>query len=278
MSNTTRLPTFYLSHGGGPWPYMNGDLRQHFAGLESSLKALPQQLGSKPRAILVISGHWEEQDFAVMASPAPPMVYDFGGFPEYLYHVRYPAPGAPELARRIGDLIQDAGFPTHLDPERGFDHGTYSLLAVTHAEAKIPVLQVSIRSDYDPESHVKLGRALAPLRYDNVLIIGSGSSYHNLGAMMSQRMGSHLSKIRDESAQFDAWLRETLVDSTPKQRTERLLNWERAPFARAAHPQEDHFVPLHVAVGAAEGESAQIIYRQDDFFGKITMSSYKFGA
>jgi aromatic ring-opening dioxygenase catalytic subunit (LigB family) len=277
MSNTTQLPTFYLSHGGGPWPYMNGDLRQHFAKLESSLNALPQLLGAKPEVILVISGHWEQKDFAVMASPAPPMVYDFGGFPEYLYHVRYPAPGTPELARRIGDLIQDAGLPTHLDPERGFDHGAYSLLAVTYAEAKIPVLQVSIRSDYDPESHLRLGRALAPLRYDNVLIIGSGSSCHNLGAMMSQRMGFDPSKIQDESAQFDAWLRETPVDSTPKQRTERLLNWERAPFARAAHPQEDHVVPLHAAVGAAEGESAQIIYHQDDFFDKITMSSYKFG-
>ena len=274
---STKLPTFYLSHGGGPWPYMNGDLRPRFAKLESSLKTLPRQVSVKPKAILVISGHWEERDFAVMASPAPPMVYDFGGFPEYLYHVRYPAAGSPELAQRIESLIQDAGLPTHLDPVRGFDHGTYSILAVTHPEADIPVLQVSIRSDYDPESHLALGRALAPLRDEGVLIIGSGSSYHNLGALMSERIGFYPNKPREESAQFDSWLRKALTDFSSRQRSQHLLNWERAPFARAVHPQEDHLVPLHVVVGAAEDEPAHLIYAQDDFFGKITMSSYRFG-
>jgi aromatic ring-opening dioxygenase catalytic subunit (LigB family) len=113
--------------------------------LEASLKDLPQQLPVKPKAILVVSGHWEENDFAVMASPAPPMVYDFGGFPKELYQIRYSAPGSPELARQAHSLIQGAGLPTHLDPKRGFDHGTYSLLAVTHPEADVPVIQVSVR-------------------------------------------------------------------------------------------------------------------------------------
>jgi aromatic ring-opening dioxygenase catalytic subunit (LigB family) len=274
---TTRLPTFYLSHGGGPWPYMNGSLRQHYGKLETSLETLPRQLGAEPTAILVVSGHWEERDFAVMASPAPPMVYDFGGFPEYLYHVRYPAAGSPQLAERIESLIQDAGLPTHLDPVRGFDHGTYSLLAVTHPEADIPVLQVSIRSDYDPELHLALGRALSPLRDEGVLIIGSGSSYHNLSALVPERIGFYPNKFREESAQFDSWLRKTLTEFSSRQRLERLLDWERAPSARAVHPQEDHLVPLHVAVGAAEDEPAHVIYAQDDLFGKITMSSYRFG-
>jgi aromatic ring-opening dioxygenase catalytic subunit (LigB family) len=270
----TRLPTFYLTHGGGPWPFMTGPFRDNFVVLEASLRDLPQQLPVKPKAILVVSGHWEENDFAVMASPAPPMVYDFGGFPKELYQIRYSAPGSPELARQAHSLIQAAGLPTHLDPKRGFDHGTYSLLAVTHPEADVPVIQVSIRSNYDPETHLQLGRALAPLRDKGILIIGSGSSYHNLSAMMGNGANGD---IKHESAEFDLWLRETLVDSGPKQRSERLVEWERAPFARAVQPQEDHFLPLHVAVGAAEREPAKIIYWQDNFFDKITMSSYRFG-
>src|SRR5215813_12572646 len=122
---STRLPTFYLSHGGGPWPYMTGEFRRRFTQLEASLERLPAQLGTRPKAILVVSGHWEESDFAVMASPAPPMVYDYGGFPEPLYHIHYSAPGSPELANRIRLLIQQAGLATHLDATRGFDHGTY---------------------------------------------------------------------------------------------------------------------------------------------------------
>jgi len=236
---------------------------------------LARQLPAKPEAILMISGHWEENDFAVMSNPWPPMVYDYGGFPEELYHIRYPAPGSPELARRVHTLICEEGIRTHIDPERGFDHGTYSLLAVTHPKADTPVIQVSIRSDYDPESHLKLGRALAPLRDEGILIIGSGSSYHNLSAMMGTRLNL---RVQEESAQFDAWLRETLVDSAPKQRLRRLLKWEHAPFARAVHPQEHHFVPLHVAVGAATEEPAEVIYREDNFFGTIAISSYRFGS
>src|SRR5215475_7270704 len=101
---STRLPTFYLSHGGGPWPYMTGEFRSRFTLLEDSLKELPARVGARPKAILVVSGHWEESDFAVMASPSPPMVYDYGGFPEHLYHIHYPAAGSPELAHRTAAL------------------------------------------------------------------------------------------------------------------------------------------------------------------------------
>jgi len=270
----TRIPTFYLSHGGGPWPYMAGPARRRFAKLESSLRDLPRELQIKPKAILVVSGHWEEKDFAVMASPVPPMVYDFGGFPREMYSIRYPAPGSPELARQVDSLIRAAGLPTHLDTERGFDHGTYAILAVTHPAADIPVLQVSIRSDYDPEAHLNLGRALAPLREEGVLIIGSGSSYHDLGALLGSRAGKEPQKV---SAEFDAWLKQTLVDSTPEQRSERLVEWDCTPYGRAAHPQADHLVPLHVAVGAAEEEPGAVIYHENNFFGTVTMSSYRFG-
>jgi len=250
---------------------MSAEARRPFSRLEESLRELPRQLPRKPEAILVVSGHWEEKDFAVMGSAAPPMVYDYGGFPEEMYHIRYPAAGSPQLALRTQSLIQQAKLPTRLNVERGFDHGTYAILAVTHPEADVPVFQVSIRADYDPEAHLQLGRALAPLRDEGVLIIGSGSSYHNLRRFFGPRVR------RDDSAQFDAWLRQTLVDSSPAQRSQRLLEWERAPAAREAHPREDHLMPLHVVVGAAEEEPGKIAYSQGDFLGTIALSSYRFG-
>lgn len=266
-----RFPTFYLSHGGGPWPYMKGEARCPYARLEASLRELPGQLPQKPEAILIVSGHWEERDFAVMAAAAPPMIYDYGGFPEELYHIRYPAAGSPRLAQRACSLIQQSGLTAGLDAERGFDHGTYSILAVTHPQADVPVFQVSLRAGYDPEAHLRLGRALAPLRDEGVLMIGSGSSYHNLRRFFGPP------GRREDSAQFDAWLRETLLESAPAPRSEHLLEWERAPAAREAHPREDHLMPLHVVVGAAEEEPARIVYREEDFLGRITLSSYRFG-
>lgn len=268
---SARLPTFYLSHGGGPWPYMSAEARRPYARLAESLRQLPRQLPHEPQAILIVSGHWEEKEFAVMASAAPPMVYDYGGFPEELYHIRYPAPGSPRLAQRARSLIQEADLPVHLDAERGFDHGTYSILAVTHPQADIPVFQVSLRAGYDPEAHLQLGRALAPLRDEGVLIIGSGSSYHNLRRFFGPRVR------REDAAQFDTWLRETLVESASPVRSQRLREWARAPAAREAHPREDHLMPLHVVVGAAEEEPGRIVYTQDDFLGAITLSSYRFG-
>lgn len=268
---SARFPTFYLSHGGGPWPYMDEESRGPYARLEQSLRELPRQLPDRPRAILIVSGHWEERSFAVMAGAAPPMVYDYGGFPEEMYHIRYPAAGSPELALRAHSLIQQAKLPSGLNAERGFDHGTYSILAVTHPQADVPVFQVSLRSDYDPEAHLRLGRALAPLRDEGVLIIGSGSSYHNLRRFFGPR------GRREDSVQFDGWLRETLVESASARRSERLREWESAPAAREAHPREDHLMPLHVVVGAAEEEPGRVVYRQDDFLGAIALSSYRFG-
>ena len=268
---SARFPTFYLTHGGGPWPYMTGETRCSHSKLEESLRSLPQELPGRPGAILVVSGHWEDSGFAVMGAAAPPMLYDYGGFPEELYRIQYPAPGSPQLARRAHSLIQQADLPTRLDVERGFDHGTYSILAVTHPQADVPVFQVSIRADYDPEAHLRLGRALAPLRDEGVLIIGSGSSYHNLRRFFGARGRN------EDSARFDTWLRETLVESAPAQRSERLLEWQRAPAAREAQPREDHLMPLHVVAGAAEGEPGRIVYGQDDFLGTITLSSYRFG-
>jgi aromatic ring-opening dioxygenase catalytic subunit (LigB family) len=197
------------------------------------------------------------------------MIYDYSGFPQHTYGITYPAPGSPRTAERACRLIEDAGFAARLDPLRGFDHGTFSPLAVIYPQADVPVLQLSLRQGYDTKDHIAVGRALAPLRDEGVLILGSGLSYHNL-----REFGLQAS---EPSAAFDRWLQQTLVDASPAERIDRLINWESAPAARLAHPKEEHLLPLMVVVGAAGNDLATCVYHQDDFFGGITVSSYQFG-
>ena len=266
----TRLPTYFLSHGGGPWPYLDGPFRQAFNKLEQSLKDIRRELGNAPRAVLVISGHWEEDGFAISSGAAPGMVYDYSGFPPHTYEIKYRAPGSPELAARVQQMLAEGGIPARLDPDRGYDHGTFSMMKPLYPDEDIPLVQLSIDRRYDPELHLRLGRLLAPLRGEGVLIIGSGLSYHNLRDMRD-------ATAKPVSAAFDAWLQETLVTGSPAQRTQRLVEWESAPMARAAHPQEDHLIPLMAVVGAAEGEPGATVYHQTDLFGGITASSFRFG-
>jgi aromatic ring-opening dioxygenase catalytic subunit (LigB family) len=266
----TRLPTYFISHGGGPWPYLAGPFRRMFDQLEQSLVDIRRELGDGPRAVLVISGHWEENGFAISSGEQPGMVYDYSGFPAHTYQIRYKAPGSPELARRVQALLQGGGIPARLDPARGYDHGTFSIMKPLYPEEDIPLVQLSIDRSYDPETHLRLGRLLAPLRDEGVLIVGSGLSYHNLReARGTQGV--------EPSRQFDAWLQETLVAASPAERTPRLIGWERAPLARAAHPEEDHLIPLMAVVGAAENEPGTLVYHQKDLFGGITASSFRFG-
>ncbi len=262
-----KLPTYFISHGGGPWPWLP-EMRAGMAALEKSLAAMPAEIGTTPKAILMISGHWEEDDFAVMASAHPPMVYDYGGFPAFTYEIKYASPGAPALAKRVEELLKVAGLPTHLDITRGYDHGVFAPMQVMYPQADVPLLQVAIRHTYDPAQHIALGKALAPLRDEGILIVGSGLSYHNMRGFGPQ------GKV--PSAQFDAWLNEALM-ATPEKREALLLDWEKAPSARACHPQEDHLIPLMAAVGAAWGEPAIRVYHDEKVFGQITASSYRFG-
>lgn len=266
----TRLPTYFISHGGGPWPYMTGEFRSNFDQLERSLIDMRAELGGRPKAVLVVSGHWEERGFAISSGAKPGMVYDYSGFPEYLYHITYDAPGSPGLARRVQQLLDAAGIEAWLDPTRGYDHGTFSIMKPLYPDEDIPVVQLSLDADYDPALHLALGRALAPLRDEEVLIVGSGLSYHNLSAMRGT------SGI-EPSRRFDAWLQETLVQSPAEKRTARLVDWEQAPAARAAHPREDHLIPLMVVVGAAEDEPGATTFHQKDFMGALTASSFRFG-
>jgi aromatic ring-opening dioxygenase catalytic subunit (LigB family) len=265
---TSRLPTFFLSHGGGPWPFMDGDYRQAHAKLEASLQALPASLPEKPKAILMISAHWEEAAFTVMTSPAPGMLYDYGGFPAHTYEVVYPAPGDPVLAERVIALIEAAGLPAARDARRGFDHGAFCTLVPMYPDADVPVVQLSLRRGLDPAEHLTLGRALAPLREAGVLILGSGFSFHNLGLMFNGRGQA-------PSVAFDGWLQSALP--APEGRADRLKAWEQAPAARQAHAREEHLLPLMVAAGAAHADEARCSYHEITYLGGITVSSFRFG-
>lgn len=263
------LPTYFISHGGGPWPWMKEQMRGAYDHLEAALQAMPRQVGATPKAVLVISGHWEEPDFTVMATEHPPMIYDYSNFPEHTYHVKYPAPGSPHTAERVRALLQGAGIAVQVEHERGFDHGTFAPLAVIYPEADVPVLQLSMKSGYDPQEHIAVGQALAPLRDEGVLIVGSGLSYHNL-----RELGP---RAKVPSTAFDQWLDQTLVQSPPAERVARLVEWSAAPGARQSHPREDHLLPLMVAVGAASLEPATRVYHEDAFMGGAAVSSFMFG-
>ncbi|MGR3364093.1 MAG: DODA-type extradiol aromatic ring-opening family dioxygenase [Maritimibacter harenae] len=262
----TRMPTYFISHGGGPWPWIE-NMRRQFAALETSLAAMPDELPEKPKAVLMISGHWEADGVRVMHAAQPPMLYDYYNFPPHTYEVVYPAPGAPEIAERAQALLDAAGIPATLDDTRGFDHGTFVPAAVIYPDADVPVFQVSMLSSYDPEAHFRIGRALAPLRDEGVLIVGSGLSYHNLREFGPQ--------AEVPSKAFDAWLNEVL-DLDPETRTDKLIHWEQAPHARTCHAEEDHLVPLFAALGAAEGGKATRVYHEDGIMGGVTASSWRF--
>jgi aromatic ring-opening dioxygenase catalytic subunit (LigB family) len=265
----SRLPTYFISHGGGPWPYVP-EMRAALAPLEASLQRLTHELGAKPRAVLSVSAHWEAPRFTAMSAAQPGMVYDYYGFPEHTYSVRYAAPGAPAVAERIALLLQDAGIASALDGAQGFDHGTFAPLVAMYPDADVPVLQLSIKHGYDPEEHLAVGRALAPLRDEGVLILGSGLSFHNLRLRGSGAVAP--------SRAFDGWLHETLEGLPPAQRSARLRAWDKAPAARIAHPREDHLLPLMVALGAAEDEVATTVYHEDPSAIGWAVSSWRFGA
>ena len=266
---TTRLPTYFISHGGGPWPWMKKEMGNTYAQLEAALADMPRQIGRTPKAVLMLSAHWEEPAFTVQAHPQPPMLYDYGGFPAHTYSVHYDAPGSPALAQRVHALVQGAGLPAAIDTARGFDHGMFSPMVAIYPQAQVPTVQLSLLRGLDPAAHLALGRALSPLRDEDVLIVGSGLSYHNLRAFGPQAAAP--------SRAFDDWLQRTVVEGAPAARTQALLDWASAPAARLAHPREEHLIPLMVAVGAAEQDAAVRIYHEQAFMGGLSVSSYRLG-
>lgn len=261
-------PTLFLPHGGGPFSYMElGFPKAEVDSLVGYWRGFPQSLPDRPRALLVISAHWEEPVFTVMGGERPPMLYDYYGFPPAAYAIDWPAPGAPQLAAEVRRLLDAAGFETATNTNRGFDHGTYIPLKRSFPDADIPTIQLSLRKGLDPAEHLAAGRALAPLREQGVLIVGSGLSYHNLRAF------SH-GEANADSALFDNWLRE-VVHQEPEQCHAALANWTSAPAARRVHPSEEHLMPLMVACGAASGDAGMIDWN-GTLMGK-SVSGVRFG-
>jgi aromatic ring-opening dioxygenase catalytic subunit (LigB family) len=201
-----------------------------------------------------------------MTAAAPPLLFDYYGFPPESYELTWPAPGAPELAARVRELLGNAGFASAENATRGFDHGTFVPLKLTYPNAEIPTLQLSLKTGLDPREHLAIGRALAPLRDEGVFIIGSGLSYHNLRGLGPP--------FRPAASAFDAWLRES-VTLKAEARDERLCDWQSAPSARTAHPREDHLLPLMVVAGAAGADVGRVAYHGS--LNGIEISGYDFG-
>lgn len=249
----------YFSHGGGPLPIL-GDA-SHQAMIDF-MSRLPSQL-RKPDAILVISAHWEEHAAALLGAQNPAMFYDYYGFPDEAYEITYPAPGSPELARRIAGLLEKNHIPTRIDPERGFDHGLFIPLKLMYPQADIPALQLSLLRGLNPGAHLALGKALRGLMPENILIIGSGFSFHNLRAFFGQEFGA----ADPANEAFQDWLVEVCAGQMPQsEREQRLIEWEKAPSARYCHPREEHLLPLHVCMGMA-GRPGQLVF-DDQILGK----------
>jgi aromatic ring-opening dioxygenase catalytic subunit (LigB family) len=265
----SRMPVVFLPHGGGPWPFVDlgMDDKPGFDALAGYLRSVAQLPKTKPKALLVISAHWEEAAPTVMTSERPPMLYDYYGFPPESYRITWPAPGHPQLAARVRDLLEKAGFATGEDRERGYDHGTFVPLKLAYPEAEIPVVQLSLKAGLDPEEHLRIGRALAPLRDEGVFILGSGMTFHNLRAFRDPR-------AHPVAETFDTWLREAAT-LPAAERDEQLKVWEAAPMARLAHPREEHLAPLFVIAGAAGEDRATIPYNAT-YMG-LRLSAYHFG-
>jgi len=245
----------YFSHGGGPLPIL-GDA-SHKAMIDFMID-LPSRL-RRPDAILVISAHWEENTATLLGGKAPPMFYDYYGFPEDAYQIEYPAPGSPEIANRIFEILSANKIQSRVDLQRGYDHGLFIPLKLMYPDASIPCLQLSLLRGLDPAMHIALGKALRELTQVNLLIIGSGFSFHNMRAF-----GWEGGKMTDPANNaFQDWLIDTCTGSMSEpERERRLIDWAEAPSARYCHPREEHLLPLHVCAGMA-GKPATVVF--DDY-------------
>ncbi|HTJ29726.1 MAG TPA: class III extradiol ring-cleavage dioxygenase [Acidobacteriaceae bacterium] len=264
-----RQPAVFLPHGGGPcffmdWTWGPADTWERARGfLESFATSLPE----RPKALLVISGHWEEAAFTVGTAARPELIFDYSDFPEHTYQLTWPAPGKPELAREVERLLQEAGLPTATNARRGYDHGVFVPLKVAFPQAEIPVVTLSLQYRLDPALHLAAGRALKPLRDRGVLIVGSGMSFHNMRGFLHP-------ETPERSATFDRWLT-AAVESPQAEREDALKHWAQAPFARYAHPREEHLLPLMMAAGAAGEDAGRRIFHDAPMMAAT--SAYRFG-
>lgn len=267
--NPSRQPALFIPHGGGPCFFMDWNPADTWLGMGNFLRSVAGTLPQKPSAIVMVSAHWMEPEFRVTGHARPELIYDYYGFPQHTYELTYPAPGAPQLAEQLVQTLNAEGLAAAVDLERGFDHGMFIPLKLVFPAADIPVVQLSLRADLDPEAHLALGRALAGLRDENILIIGSGMSFHNMRAYGDARFSS----VSDE---FDAWLTRA-VEGPAQERDGLLRDWAKAPQAYQCHPRghEEHLIPLLVAAGAGGGEPGRRIYSERVM--QTTISAFRFG-
>lgn len=231
------------------------------------LRTLGNQLGT-PKAIIVISAHWETSSaFRVNITPGPKTIHDFGGFPKALYQLSYPAPGSPELAAQVIQALTAQGLPIEPDPQHGLDHGAWIPLSLMYPQADIPVVQLSLQTDASPESHFQAGQALRELRKQGVLIVASGGATHNLRALTPPDQPSP-----DWVLAFDAWVEEQVLAGNE---SALFQFYELAPFARQNHPSPEHFYPLFVALGAGESAQGRVLHHSFEL-GALSMAAYAF--
>lgn len=248
MNMPPLMPVIFVPHGGGPIPLLgDANHRELIAFMQGLAPQLPQ-----PKAILIISAHWEEAIVNVSSAAQPGMLYDYYSFPPESYEFQYPAPGNPDLAVQIIHMLGGKGIPARLNPERDYDHGIFVPLMLIYPAADIPIVQLSLLGSLNPQAHIDLGKAIAALRKQGVLIVGSGMSFHNMSAFFSGD-----SSVLGKSEQFNQWLTQTLTAEgmAPETREQYLIDWKAAPEARFSHPREEHLLPLLVCFGAAMAAS-----------------------
>lgn len=257
----TKAPVFFISHGAPSFALEAGELGAHLRSLGKILPGVT--------AILVVSPHWQTSGVRVMATVSPPTMHDFGGFPDALYTLQYPAPGSPVFAKEAARVLADAGFRVSLDEKRGLDHGAWVPLLHLLPNADVPVFQVSMPVNLNTSEALRLGRALAPLRERGVLILGSGSMTHNLYELRQPGTGEET-----YAREFSAWVRQAVLANA----IDRLVDYRAsAPHAERAHPTEEHFLPLLLALGANDGEATAQVIEDEITYGVLSMESYVWG-
>ena len=263
ITNDNKAQIIYVGHGGGPLPLL-GD--PGHKSMIDFMTELPKQL-KNPDAILVISAHWEERVATLLGAQYPDMLYDYFGFPEKAYEIKYPAAGNPELANRIVTLLQKNNLPAQIDAKRGFDHGSFIPLSLMFPQANIPTIQLSLLQGLNSTAHIALGKGLRELMRENILIIGSGFSFHNMRAFSWDAIDA------PDAANdlFQDWLIETCTGELSQiEREQRLIDWQNAPSARYCHPREEHLLPLHICLGMAD-KPAKLIF-DNQILGKRNVS------
>ncbi|MBW8744202.1 MAG: dioxygenase [Sphingomonas sp.] len=264
-----RQPSLFIPHGGGPCFFLNPDnsCPPAWTRMRDYLASILPSLPEKPKAILIVSGHWEEADFTVHTGAQPSLLYDYGGFPPHTYLLDWDAPGAPGLAQQVKGRLEAAGFSVAENDTRGWDHGVFIPMKVAVPDADIPTVQLSLRKSLDPADHIRAGEALAALRDEGVLIVGSGMSFHNMRALGQD--------VTAQADMFDDALSAAVTDPDPEQRRTRVTAWASLPQARFAHPREEHLIPLMVALGAGGDDPAR--HDLKDHVIGWTVSAYRFG-